>query len=125
MNQRILIVEDSDSTSRALEVMLELHDYEVVGKAKDGVEAFTMFQKVKPDLVLMDLAMPKRHGIDAIKDIRKYDPKANIIAVTALYSPEKRKKALTAGAKMVIEKPIDVPDLMKAINSVISGDWDK
>jgi two-component system chemotaxis response regulator CheY len=113
-----MIAEDSESTRRALEVMLELHDYEVVGKARDGEEAIKLFQEVNPDLVLMDLAMPKRHGIDAIKDIRKYDPKANIIAVTALYSPEKRNRAISAGAKMVIEKPIDVPELIRAIESV-------
>ena len=121
MKKRVMIVEDSQSTSRALEVMLKLHDYEVAGNAKDGEEAFTMFQDVKPDLVLMDIAMPKRHGIDAIKDIIGFDSKAKIIAVTALYSPEKRKKALSAGAKLVIEKPIEVPELIMAIKSTISN----
>ena len=122
MSRRILIVEDSESTNRALKVMLKLHEYEVVGNAKDGEEALTMFQDVKPDLVLMDIAMPKRHGIDAIKDIIGFDPEAKIIAVTALYSPEKRKKALSVGAKLVIEKPIDVPELIVAIKSTISND---
>jgi two-component system chemotaxis response regulator CheY len=122
MNPKIMIVEDSESTNRALKAMLELNDFEVIGEALDGDEALLTFKKTNPDLVLMDIAMPKRHGIDAIKDIKRHDPKAKIIAVTALYSREKRKMALDAGASLVIDKPIDVPELIGAINSTISKD---
>lgn len=121
MNDKILIVEDSESTRRALKVMLELHNYEVVGDAKDGEEGIAMYQNSKPDLVLMDIAMPKKHGIDAIREIKVFDSKAKIIAITALYSSEKKTRALNVGAAMVIEKPINVPDLIKAMESVLGN----
>jgi two-component system chemotaxis response regulator CheY len=80
-----------------------------------------MYKKLKPDLVLMDIAMPKKHGIDAIREIRSMDPKARIIAVTALYSPEKRNAALEAGAAAVVSKPIDIPELIRTIESLLQN----
>jgi DNA-binding response OmpR family regulator len=64
--------------------------------------------------------MPKKHGIDAIREIKTMDQKAKIIAITALYSPEKRKKVMEAGAAALVVKPFDVPDLIKAIEKVLS-----
>lgn len=115
MNPSVMIVEDSTSTSRALKVMLQLHDYDVVGESPDGEKAVEMYRNLRPDLVLMDIAMPKKHGIEAIQDIKAMDGDAKIIVITALYSPEKKKKALLAGAEIVLMKPIDVPELIKAI----------
>ncbi len=120
MNKRVLIVEDSESTCRALNTMLTLNNYQVVGMATDGDQAVEMYKKSNPDLVLMDIAMPKKHGIDAIREIRVFDPGAKFIAVTALYSSKKKKEAMDAGASMVVVKPFDVADLIKAMESVLA-----
>lgn len=119
--KKVLIVEDSLSTSRALRTVLNLHEFDVVGEARDGEQAVDLFQKLKPDLTLMDIAMPKKHGIDAIRDILKIDNNARIIAVTALYSPEKKREIMDAGAKALVVKPFDVPDLIKTIEDTLAS----
>ena len=118
MRARVLIAEDSNTTARALKTMLELHDYDVVGEATDGHQAVDLYGKLRPDLVLMDIAMPNMHGIDATREIKLIDPDARIIAVTALYTPEKKKEALDAGVSAIVIKPFDVPKLIKTMESV-------
>jgi len=115
-----MIAEDSDSTRKALKTVLKFHDCEVIGEAEDGEAAVALYKSLKPDLLLIDISMPKKHGIDAIKEIKKMHPKAKIIGITALYSPEKRQEVLDVGAAELIVKPFDVPDLIRAIERVIS-----
>jgi two-component system chemotaxis response regulator CheY len=116
---KVIIAEDSDSTRKALKTVLKYHDCEIIGEAENGKQAVSLYKKLKPDVVLMDIAMPKMHGIDAIREIIKIDPKAKIIGITALYSPEKRKEVMDAGAVEIIVKPFDVPDLIEAIKKAI------
>ncbi len=82
--------------------------------AKDGVEALEMFTKHKPDVVLMDLKLPKKNGLDVIKEILMIDPNAKIIAITAYGNIGA--KALEVGAKDVIRKPFKVSQLNELIN---------
>jgi two-component system chemotaxis response regulator CheY len=121
MKTQILIAEDSDSTRRTLKSVLELHDYEVVAEAKDGDQAVALYTELKPELVLMDIAMPKKHGIDAIKEILAIEKNAKIIAVTALYSKDNIKKIMEAGAKALVMKPFEVSKLIKTIKDVIAS----
>lgn len=120
MKKQVLIAEDSESTKQALKTALELHNYDVIAEASDGKQAMTLYKELKPDLVLMDIAMPKMHGIDAIREILKINKKAKIIAITALYSEEKQTEILEAGAKACILKPFDVPNLIKTIKEIIA-----
>jgi two-component system chemotaxis response regulator CheY len=120
MKKQVIIAEDSSSTKQALKTALELHDYNVVGEASNGLQAMTLYKELKPDLVLMDIAMPKMHGIAAIRGILKINRKAKIIAITALYSEEKQTEILETGAKACILKPFDVPILIKTINEIIA-----
>ena len=119
MKLQILIAEDSDSTRRALMTVLKHHDYDVIAEARDGEQAVALYKELKPDLVLMDIAMPKMHGIDAIRKILSFDNNAKIIAVTALYSQDKLKEIMGAGAKDLVMKPFDVPKLIKTIQNVM------
>jgi len=121
MSARVLIVEDSESTRKAMKTMLLLNEHEICGEAENGEQAVEMYEKTKPDVVLMDIAMPKKHGIDAIREIRQMDPDAKIIGVTALYSPEKKREALKAGASSLIIKPFDVSDLIREIEALLSN----
>ncbi len=121
MKTTVLIAEDSDSTRLALKTVLKFNKYEVVGEALDGEQAVALYRQLNPDIILMDIAMPKKHGIDAIREIKAINPDAKIIAVTALYSPEKRKEVMDAGACALVIKPFDVPDLVKTIENVLSG----
>lgn len=118
--KKALIVEDSLSTSRALKTVLSVHNYEIVGEARDGEQAVALYQQLRPDITLMDIAMPKKHGIDAIREILSLDKTAKIIAVTALYSPEKKREIMKAGAIALVVKPFDVPDLIKTIEKTLA-----
>jgi two-component system chemotaxis response regulator CheY len=121
MTIQILIAEDSNSTRQALKAVLKLHNYDVIAEAKDGEQAVALYKELKPDLVLMDIAMPKKHGIDAIREILEINKKAKIIAVTALYSDEKIEQIYDAGANALVMKPFDVPNLIKTIQNVMIG----
>jgi len=118
---RILIADDSEMTRRALKTVLELHDYNVLKEATNGEEAITLYQELKPDLVLMDIAMPKKHGIDAIREIMKKDNQEKIIAITALYSPEKIKEVEESGVHHIITKPFNIPEMIKTINKTLQA----
>jgi two-component system chemotaxis response regulator CheY len=121
MSAQILIAEDSDSARRALKAVLKLHNFEVVAEATDGEQAVNLFKELKPDLVLMDIAMPKMHGIDAIREILLIDKDAKIIAVTALYSEEMIGEIKEAGPKALVMKPFDVPKLIKTIQTILAA----
>jgi len=87
--------------------------YELI-LAKDGEEALEMYKKHNPDIALMDLKLPKKDGLEVIKEILNYDPDARIVAITAYgyLGP----KALEVGAKEVIRKPFKISELNELIN---------
>jgi two-component system chemotaxis response regulator CheY len=118
MSARILLVDDSEPTIKLLKTVLSLHGYAVVGTVNDGSKVLSAYKQLKPDMVVMDLAMPKKHGIDAIAEIMGFDPGAKILVLTALYSKEKRDAAMKAGGFALIEKPFDIPNLIKTLQSM-------
>jgi two-component system chemotaxis response regulator CheY len=118
--KKILIAEDSDVTQRVLKLMLSKHGYDVVAQCTNGKDAVTEYKKLKPDIVLMDLAMPKKDGVTAIKEIIEFDSNAKIIAVSALYRPQMRTDAMNAGAKEYIIKPFEVSELLNAIEKCLA-----
>ena len=120
MKKRILIVEDALYMREMLVEMLEQEGegYKVVGFAVNGQEAVEKYKELKPDLVTMDLVMEVMDGIQAIREIKKYDPRALIIAITALGTPEQKKAALEAGAKEYLWKPFTVKNLSDALKKL-------
>jgi two-component system chemotaxis response regulator CheY len=92
----------------------------VISQCTNGKDAVTEYKKLKPDIVLMDLAMPKKDGVTAIKEIIEFDSNAKIIAVSALYRPQMRTDAMNAGAKEYIIKPFEVSELLNAIEKCLS-----
>lgn len=118
--KKVLIAEDSDVTQRVLKLMLSKHGYDVVAQCSDGKDAVSEYKKLRPDIVLMDLAMPKKDGISAIKEIIDFDSNARIIAVSALYRPQMKTDALNAGAKEYIIKPFEVSELLSAMEKCLN-----
>ena len=120
--KRILIVEDAAYMRDMLSEMLkqEERSYEVVGFAVNGKEAVEKYKELKPDLVTMDLVMEVMDGIQAIREIKKEDPNALIIAITALGTPEQKKAALDAGAEGYLWKPFTIKNLFDAVEKLLS-----
>jgi len=119
--KRILIVEDAAYMRDMLSEMLEQEagSYEVVGFAVNGKEAVEKYKELKPDIVTMDLVMEVMDGIQAIREIKKYDPSALVIAISALGTPEQKKAALNAGAEEYLWKPFTIKNLFEALEKLL------
>lgn len=111
MAKTILVVEDYDDARQLIKVMLQMLGYRVV-EATDGREALEYAQRERPDLILMDLALPIMDGVTATKKIREMDAVADVPVVCVTAHCEKyRNDALEAGANQVVRKPIDMDAL--------------
>lgn len=100
MAKTVLITDDTAFMRMTLRNVIEKNGYEVVGEAANGEEAITLYQELKPDLVTMDITMPKVDGITAIKEIMKIDPQAKIIVCSAMGQKPMVIEALSAGARI-------------------------
>ena len=95
---RVLIADDHVIMRKGIRaLMATVPDIDVVGEAKDGVEAVLEAQRLKPDVILMDLVMPEVDGIEAIRRIREVRPEARILVLTSFSSDDKVFAALKAG----------------------------
>jgi len=121
--RRIVLVEDHTVVREGLRVLLASHpDLEVVGEAGDGDEAVQSVENLRPDLVLMDLSMPKENGMEAIRDIKRQFPETKILALTVHDSEEYVLAALKAGADGYILKKATHAELVMAVRSVLDGE---
>ena len=118
----IVIAEDHTILREGLRALLSSHpDFEVVGEAEDGREAIRRIEKLMPDLVLMDLSMPRMNGLEAIKEIKKRSPEVKIIALTVHKTEEYILATLQAGADGYALKDATHSELVMAIEHVLEG----
>lgn len=115
---RVLVVDDTAFMRLTLRRTLERFGHEVVGEAADGEEAVQLYQELRPDLVTMDITMPKMDGITAIREIMKMDPQARIIVCSALGQKNMVIEALTAGAKDYLVKPFQPERVLEALEKL-------
>lgn len=109
----ILIVDDSQLIRRMLRALLEDNGYAVIGEAANGQEAVEEYKRLKPDVVTLDITMPKLDGVGALKGIMEYDADAKVIMITAAGQKQKVVEALKLGAKAFIMKPFNKEDVLK------------
>lgn len=119
---RILIVDDSTVMRKNLYSIFTKNGHEVVGEAVDGRQAIISYITLKPDIVTMDITMPKLSGIDAVSEIIKKDSNARIIMLSALNQKQMVFEALKNGAKHYIIKPIDPDNLIAVVNEVLKDE---
>ena len=117
----ILIVDDFEDTRLMMKLWLEKKGYRVVAAA-DGMEAVTLAQRESPDLIIMDLEMPKLNGLDATRRIREQEKMKNvpIIAVSAYGAEEFRGAALEAGCDEYISTPFVPDELAEVLNRLLA-----
>ncbi|MGY5152060.1 MAG: response regulator [Candidatus Nitrosopumilus sp. bin_6a] len=117
---KILIADDSDAIRLVMKDILTIGGHEVIGESIDGAESVAMYKEIKPDLILLDLAMPKKDGLCVIKEIIAFDSKAKIILITASDDQKIIQGCLDNGASSYISKPFDFKLVLKAITDILA-----
>ncbi|HEY8455335.1 MAG TPA: response regulator transcription factor [Actinopolymorphaceae bacterium] len=119
---RVLIVDDHQVVRHGLHTFLDvLDDIEVVGEATDGGEAVEQAERLRPDVVLLDLALPTVDGVDALRMMRERDLPSRVLVLTSFTEPARVVPALRAGAAGYVFKDVDPEALAQAIRAVHSG----
>jgi NarL family two-component system response regulator LiaR len=120
---RVLITDDHAVVRKGLSALIQTEPgMEVVGEAGDGEEAVFKARTVKPDVILMDLVMPRKDGISAITDIKRENPNARILVLTSIAEDQKIMAAIKAGALGYLLKDASPDELLRAIRSVSRGE---
>ena len=116
-----MICDDQAGFRQVLSVVLSLDpELEVVGEAVDGREAIRIVGQLRPDLLLLDVAMPVLDGLEALPQIRESSPETQIVMLTGVVSEGVRRRALDGGACLFIEKGADIDALVAQIKEVCS-----
>jgi NarL family two-component system response regulator LiaR len=119
---RILIVDDHAIVRKGLRTLIASEpDFEVIGEAGNGLEGLELARQFKPDIILMDLVMPKMDGIAAITEISKITPRPRVIVITSFGQDDKIFPALRAGAAGFLLKDTSPHDLLQSIRDVSAG----
>lgn len=115
----VLVVDDAAFMRMMLKEILEKNGLEVVGEATNGDEAVNKYKELCPDLVTMDITMPEKNGIEALKEIIAIDPNAKVLMCSAMGQQALVLDAIQAGAKDFIVKPFQEDWVMDAIRKVL------
>ena len=115
---KVLIVDDTAFMRLSIRTMLENNGLEIVGEAENGRIAIKKYAETQPDVVTMDITMPEMSGIEALSAIRKYDPNAKVVIVSAMGQESLVKEAIMKGAISFIVKPFKEQDIVQTIKQV-------
>lgn len=116
---KILIVDDAEFLRVRISKMLTGDGYEVI-EAENGARAVEVYERERPDLVLLDVTMPEMDGLTALKHIRAIDPKARVVMLTALGQESVVLEAIKSGARDFIVKPFERDRVMNAIYKLLA-----
>ena len=121
-NLKVLIADDHAIVRHGLCALLNTeHGIEVVGEAKDGNEAVALAKQLAPDVVVMDIVMPRKDGVEATAEIRTAMPEAKIVVLTSFGTSDKISRAIEAGATGALMKTAEDRELLSAIRTVANG----
>ncbi|HET8719868.1 MAG TPA: response regulator [Candidatus Nitrosotenuis sp.] len=116
---RVMIADDSDAIRLVLQDILTIGKHDIVAEATNGAETVERFSQANPDILLLDLAMPKKDGLTVVKEIMANHPKAKIILITASDNQNVINECLHVGASAFISKPFDFDHVLKLIDELL------
>src|SRR6202030_3662665 len=117
--RRILVIDDGDSVRNIIRIFLERDGFEVCGEAADGVEAIEQAKKLKPDLIVMDLAMPRMNGAEAASILSKTMPDVPVVLLTLYQNVLGTALASAVGVKAIIDKTDGMDKLVACVHSLL------
>ncbi len=122
MSLKLMIVDDSNIIRSKITRTLSQHHMEVVATASNGAEAISLFARTTPDVVTMDLTMPRMDGLECIRALRKLNSRVHILVVSALADKATAIQALKEGAQGFLCKPFSESDLTEAMDELLGDD---
>jgi two-component system chemotaxis response regulator CheY len=122
MKPRVLICDDAEFMRNMLKDILMNASFEIAGEAVNGLDAIEKYKILRPDIVTMDIVMPIKSGIDAVREIVSFDPKAKIVMCSALGQEVLVMDAIEAGAKDFVVKPFNQEVLVKILKKVLESE---
>jgi two-component system chemotaxis response regulator CheY len=114
----IVIVDDNDMMRSLLRGMLRGEEYDVVGEARNGLAAVDMVERLKPDIVCMDVVMPEKNGIEALCEIKARQPETEVVMVTGNADPGTVQESIQNGAGGFIIKPFNAARVLDTLEKV-------
>jgi two-component system, chemotaxis family, chemotaxis protein CheY len=117
---RVLVVDDAAFMRKMVSDALTKGGHEVVGEGANGEEAVALYQELSPELTTLDITMPEKDGLQALKDIMSLDPDARIIMCSALGQESKVLEAVKAGAKDFVVKPFQPDRILDAAAKAVA-----
>ena len=117
---RVLVVDDAAFMRKMVKDALATGGHEVVGEAGNGVEAVARFQELRPDLVTLDITMPEKDGLAALREILAFDPNAKVVMCSALGQESKVLESIKLGAKDFVVKPFQADRVLGAVAKALT-----
>lgn len=119
---KVLIVDDAAFMRMAIKKMLERNGFEIAGEAENGTVSIAKYKECRPDVVTMDITMPEMTGIEALKEIRRFDGNAKVVMVSAMGQEALVREAILNGARSFVVKPYKEEHLVQTLNSLAAGE---
>ncbi len=116
---RVLVVDDAAFMRKMVSDALSGGGHEIVGEAGNGIEAISQYQELRPDVITLDITMPEKDGLAALKEIMALDPSAKVVMCSALGQESKVLEAVKSGAKDFVVKPFQPDRVLSAINKAV------
>jgi two-component system chemotaxis response regulator CheY len=116
-----MIVDDSDAIRMVLRDIIAIGKHNLVGESHTGVGTLEEYIRLRPEIILLDLAMPKKDGVSVLKEIIEFNPSAKIIMISASDNHETIKKCLELGASAYILKPFNFQEVLDTISQIIKS----
>ncbi len=120
MKKKILIADDTTLMREMLKAALNPDEFQIVGEATTGLQAVEFYKEKKPDLLILDINMPKMNGIDALTEVIKFDPNANVIMCSDQKYENMIVMAIKKGAKDFVIKPFTASDVKIAVSKIFN-----
>lgn len=120
-DMKVLVCDDSILVRKKFKDLFAKVGCSTVLEASDGEQAVAMFQEHKPDVVFMDIIMPKKTGLEALREIRSHDPDAKVVMASSIGTQSHLKEAVNVGVFDFLQKPIEDEQVLKILNNLLNG----
>lgn len=119
LKSSILIVDDSDYIKAITSTLLKREGFTNIHVAGDGISAVDKFKEINPDVVILDLMLPRMNGMDVLREIKKINPNARVIIISSLASIDNVREAKNLGADYYLVKPFDNQYFIKTVKDLL------